>query len=123
MKVEDTYLDQKSKEKLMGERFELDNGYGNQNSLIYLQNERLKEAKRTGFATLEIASDTNTRLHGQTEILRRQKDRLRNMDADLGESHGLINDMQRRIQRNKLTFYSVMGVIGLAVILIIFSYL
>jgi len=67
----------------------LDNGYGNQNSLIYLQNERLKEAKRTGFATLEIASDTNTRLHGQTEILRRQKDRV---NKNLASSNSVVEE-------------------------------
>ena len=44
------------------------------------------------------------------------------MDADLGESHTLIKSMQRRILKNKLTLYGVVGVVVLAVFLIIYSY-
>jgi hypothetical protein len=45
------------------------------------------------------------------------------MEGDLGEANSLIGQMQLRIRKNKLTFYAVMGVVGLALVLILWSYL
>ena len=47
---------------------------------------------------------------------------MREMDANLGESNTLINTMQKRIYKNKIILYSVVGLIALAIFLIIFSY-
>lgn len=46
-------------------------------TLMEQQNRKLEDAKRTGFATLEIASSTNTELNRQTEVLLRNQDRVR----------------------------------------------
>jgi len=124
-RTQDTVFDQRDKNRLMGgSRFEDEEikTNGKYNSLLEVQNRKLENAKKTGYTTLEIASSTNKELYRHTEVLERNKSRLKQMDSDLGESNSLINSIQRKIWHNKLVFYGVVGMVGLAIVLIVLSY-
>lgn len=45
-------------------------------SLVDAQNRKLEGAKKMGYTTLDIASNTNQELYRQTEVLNRNKDRV-----------------------------------------------
>jgi len=91
-------------------------------TLLDAQNRKLENAKKTGYATIDMANNTNQELYRQTEVLQRNKSRLQQMDSDLRESNSLIGSMQKKIMKNKVTLYSVVGIVILAFLLIILSY-
>jgi len=121
---EENYLEQKEKEKLMGARLEEEdfkfNVHGG--TMMEQQNRRLIDAKKTAYQTADTASSTTKELYRQTEVLSKNKDRLRAMDVDLQDSNTLIGSMQRRIRKNKLILFGIIGIVGIAVFLIVFSY-
>ena len=47
--------------------------------MVYQQNRKLENAKKTGFEAIDIGNDTNMRLKQQTETLQRGRDRVRNL--------------------------------------------
>lgn len=43
---------------------------------MHAQNRKLEDAKRTGYATIDMAQSTNQELYRQTEVMNKNKDRV-----------------------------------------------
>jgi len=121
---QDLYLDQKQKEKLMGSR--MDNKYVNkiygQETVLSQQNQMLAEAKKTGFDSMGIAMDVQVQLHKDTETLNRNLLRIKETDNEAGQSDALIQQLERKMKKNKLIIASVLFMVFLAFWIIIYTY-
>lgn len=70
----------------------------------------LDDAYRVAIETEEIGAHVLTNLHTQRETIQRNKQRMRETNADLGRSARIMNNMLMRSIRDKFVLY-IVGVI------------
>ncbi|GMS95840.1 hypothetical protein PENTCL1PPCAC_18015, partial [Pristionchus entomophagus] len=68
---------------------------------------KLQDAYRIAIETEEIGTEVLGNLGAQRETINRSRNRMREADSDLGRSSKLLNEMIRRVVRNRLLLMGV----------------
>jgi len=69
-----------------------------------------------------IAMDVQVQLHKDTETLNRNLLRIKETDNEAGQSDALIQQLERKMKKNKLIIASVLFMVFLAFWIIIYTY-
>ncbi|GMI67386.1 vesicle transport V-snare 13 [Hibiscus trionum] len=82
--------------------------------------ERIKESKRTVLETEELGVSILQDLHQQRQSLLHAHSTLHEADDNISRSKRLLTTMSRRMNRNKIIIWSVIGVLVIAILLVLY---
>ncbi|GBG76716.1 hypothetical protein CBR_g22935 [Chara braunii] len=82
--------------------------------------DRIRDGKRQLLEAEELGVSILQDLHGQRKTLENAKYRLHEVDDNIGRSRQILNSMARRMNRNKVAMFAIIGILLLAIVLIIY---
>mmetsp|Transcript_27004 Transcript_27004/g.20210 ORF Transcript_27004/g.20210 Transcript_27004/m.20210 type:complete len:108 (+) Transcript_27004:311-634(+) len=86
------------------------------------QNRQLDQAVKVGYDMENIAIGSKVELQRQSEQMNKVQGKVYGIDEELGQSNKIMDDIARRRKVNRLIVYGVFTVVGLALLVILYTH-